>query len=169
MTSAPIYDLNRLVGTWKLDPEGSSVSFRTRAALVIRASGSLRVTDATVTVAKDGQVDGDLTIDSASIDSGIKRRDTHLRSADFFDVTNYGVISIAISSAQAIAGNSFQVQGVLTVLARSTPISLPVTIETYGESVKVTGELVIAKHHLGMKKAAATKSRVRLLATFIRA
>jgi polyisoprenoid-binding protein YceI len=69
MTTQADAGLTSLVGTWRLDPERTSVRFRTRAAWLIRAKGTLQATEGTADFDGDGRVTGEIVIDPASIDT----------------------------------------------------------------------------------------------------
>ena len=68
-----------------------------------------------------------VVIKPASIDTGIERRDTHLRSADFFDVEKFPEIKF-ISSRVEKKGKSFIAYGTLTMHGISKEIALPFSI-----------------------------------------
>jgi hypothetical protein len=79
-----------LAGDWILDPRRSRVELRSRSlGGLARVHGVFRVVSGHGTVGPDGQVSGTVTVAAASIDTSSKRRDTHLRSADFFDSANH--------------------------------------------------------------------------------
>ncbi len=67
------------------------------------------------------------TIKTASIDTGIERRDAHLRTADFFDAEKYPEITfqskrVERKGKQLIATGAFTMHGV------TKEISLPITV-----------------------------------------
>jgi len=70
----------------------------------------------------------ELTIQAASIDTGVERRDQHLRSADFFDVANHPTITFKSTAVKPDGKNSFQVVGELTMRGVTRPLTLPVTL-----------------------------------------
>jgi polyisoprenoid-binding protein YceI len=63
----------------------------------------------------------DTTVDASSIDTGIKKRDDHLRSADFFDVEKYKDITFKMSSHTGDI-----MKGILTIHGVSKEINLKV-------------------------------------------
>jgi polyisoprenoid-binding protein YceI len=69
----------------------------------------------------------EFTIKAASIDTGVERRDTHLRSADFFDVEKFPEITFKSSSMKETSKDHFEVTGTLTMHGVSKEIKLPVT------------------------------------------
>jgi polyisoprenoid-binding protein YceI len=161
-------ELHALTGVWNLDPERTSVAFRTRAAWVIRAKGTLRAVEGTISIDAAGNVTGTFTIDPASIASGIGKRDDHLRTPDFFDVAKYPAITFTATGARRRQPGHFEVTGQLEVHGRTTPITLLAEVDITGDSAALTTTLPVGKDILGMKKANLTKSQVSVNARFHR-
>ena len=67
----------------------------------------------------------DVTIQAASIDTGEPDRDTHLRSADFFDVEKYPTLTFVSTSVTPRGGNNYDVAGNLTIHGVTRPMVLP--------------------------------------------
>ena len=78
-----------------------------------------------------------VVIKPASIDTGIERRDNHLRSADFFDVEKFPEIKF-VSSRVEKKGKSFIAYGTLTMHGVSRDIALPFSIT--GTTPDATGK-----------------------------
>lgn len=72
---------------------------------------------------------GQVKIEVASLESRSDQRDTHLRSADFFDAEKYPYITFKLTSVEAIDAESFRVKGDLTVKDVTKPITLDAKIE----------------------------------------
>lgn len=90
-----------------------------------------KFTDFTVEIAYD---DADVTkssvsavIKAASIDTGIERRDQHLRNADFFDVEKFPEITFKSSRVEK-RGDRLVAHGTFTMHGVSKEIALPFTI-----------------------------------------
>ena len=77
-----------------------------------------------------------VVIKPASIDTGIERRDSHLRSADFFDVEKFPEIRFQSTRIEK-RGKSFVAHGTLTVKGVSNEIALPFSIT--GSNKDATG------------------------------
>ncbi len=75
-------DLSAFAGTWTLDPAHTSVVFFTKAMWVFNVRGTFKALEGTGSVGTDGSVSGSILVD-ASVDTKQKRRDKHLRTADF--------------------------------------------------------------------------------------
>ena len=67
------------------------------------------------------------TIKAASIDTGIERRDAHLRNPDFFEVEKYPEITFKSSRIEK-KGKNFIAHGTFTMHGVSKEIALPFTI-----------------------------------------
>jgi polyisoprenoid-binding protein YceI len=169
MTTQTNGDLTSLVGTWRLNPERTSVSFRTRVAWLMRPEGTLRAMDGTAEVPADGHVTGEIVIDPASVDTKNKKRDDHLRSADFFDVANHPTIIFAVTEVRPTPSGNFEVVGNLAIHGHPTPLTLLAEVDLDGQSAKLSTEVVITKSMLGMKKMTPAKSWVTVHAHFDRA
>jgi hypothetical protein len=65
----------------------------------------------------------ELTIDAASLQTGNRRRDRHLRSADFFDVENHPRVQF-VSDSVDLQGETLKVRGRLAARGRSFPVVL---------------------------------------------
>ncbi len=69
----------------------------------------------------------DAVIKAASIDTGIERRDNHLRNPDFFEVEKYPEITFKSSRVEK-KGKGFIAHGTFTMHGVSKEIALPFTI-----------------------------------------
>ena len=76
---------------WKIDPSHSQIGFKVKHMMISTVSGGF--SDFEATIEADGeQFDGaaiQFKADTASIQTGSNDRDTHLKSADFFDADTY--------------------------------------------------------------------------------
>jgi polyisoprenoid-binding protein YceI len=102
---------------WNIDATHSGINFSIRHMVVSKVRG--RFARYTGTVDLD---DGDLTrsfidatIDASSIDTGTPQRDTHLRSADFFDVEKYPEVRFLGRRIEKLEDSRYRVVGDLTI------------------------------------------------------
>ena len=72
---------------------------------------------------------GEVKIEVASLESRSDQRDTHLRSADFFDADKYPYITYKLTGIEPIDEVNFRVKGDLTVKDVTRPLTLEATIE----------------------------------------
>jgi polyisoprenoid-binding protein YceI len=90
-----------------------------------------------------------LAIDAASVDTGIRRRDDHLRSEDFFDVTRFPQITFT-SRRVAPAEGKVLVTGDLALHGMSREVVVPVELELSAGALRARGELWIRMSEYGM-------------------
>jgi polyisoprenoid-binding protein YceI len=72
---------------------------------------------------------GEVKVEVTSLESRSDQRDTHLRSADFFDAQKYPYITYKLTSIEPIDDENFRVHGELTVKDVTKPLVLDATIE----------------------------------------
>ncbi len=106
-------------GTWAVDPAHSDVAFVARHLMVTKVRGRFTDVSGTVTVADDFAAS---TVSAAaavaSVDTGNADRDTHLRSADFFDAETYPEITFV---STAVTPDSLT--GDLTIKGVTKPVT----------------------------------------------
>lgn len=117
-------------GTWALDPAHTSVSFVARHLMVSKVRGFVKGATGTVVVAErpaDSSVE--VSIPSATIDTGNETRDQHLRSPDFLDVENYPALRFQSTRLEQTGDLEFRMYGELTIRDITRPVVLDVTFE----------------------------------------
>lgn len=84
---------------YKVDASHSMVGFKVKHMMVSTVTGKFNGFKGTYDLEKGvfKSLSGEIKADS--IDTGIPKRDDHLRSADFFDVANFGDITFVMTDA----------------------------------------------------------------------
>jgi polyisoprenoid-binding protein YceI len=134
-------DLRTLItdatGSWSLDPAGSSVQFHVKHFWgIITVHGRFEKIEGEGRVDPDGRVSGHLTIDARSLTTKNRKRDEHLRSADFFDVEQHPTVNVTAESL-ASDGNRLSSRVTLEAAGRQTEIEPAV------EVVSATSDAVV--------------------------
>ncbi len=113
--------------TFVIDNNHSDATFRIRH-LVSRVSGRFNEIAGEVVIDKEVPSKSSVafSIQAASVDTASERRDTHLQSADFFDVENHAEITFKSTSVTKKAEGEFDVEGELTMRGVSKTVVLPV-------------------------------------------
>jgi polyisoprenoid-binding protein YceI len=86
-----------------------------------RTSGSIVLDPAT------GSGAIEIVIDTASVDTGLAKRDEHLRAAAFFNVDRYPTMTYKATSLRFDGERLTGAQGQLTMLGKTLPASLEIT------------------------------------------
>jgi polyisoprenoid-binding protein YceI len=140
-----------LAGEWILDTSRSTVSLKNRSmGGLVRVHGIFRRVTGNGTVSRAGEVSGVLTVAAASIDTKNARRDTHLRSADFFDSGNFPAITFTADGIRP-SGRGVTVTGALSVRDRRQPLSFDAAAAVRGDGeVWLDAEVNINRADLGL-------------------
>jgi polyisoprenoid-binding protein YceI len=143
---------NASVGVWTLDPGRSSIGFKAKGMWGL-ASVKGRYTD----FSGDGQISsptaisGRLDIKAASVDTKIRKRNDHLRSADFFEVEKYPDISMVVTGAEGVSGDTVDLRADLTIKAttKSVPLQAKVAVLDDG-AVRLITQADINRYDFGV-------------------
>jgi len=113
---------------WKIDSDHTVAAFTVRHFMITlvrgqfnKISGSLQFDPATPTL---GTVA--IEIESASIHTGIPKRDEHLRSPDFLAVDKYPLIQFKSTRVEPVALNGYILTGDLTIRGITRSVALDV-------------------------------------------
>jgi len=119
-------------GTWVLDPSHSEVSFSVRHMMISKVRGTFAVKSATI-IAPENPLEArvEASVDVASVDTKDEGRDTHLRSADFFDAEQFPTLDF-LSTGVRIEGGDFLVDGDLTIRGITKPVTFEVEFGGFG-------------------------------------
>ena len=121
-----------LAGEWVLEPRQSGIRLKSRSMGLVPVNGIFREVSGNGLIAADGEVSGTVTVGAASIDTKNAKRDTHLRSADFFDSGNHPDITFTADGIQA-SGQGAAVTGMLTVRGRTRPLAFDAAASVRGD------------------------------------
>jgi polyisoprenoid-binding protein YceI len=140
-----------LAGEWVLDPRTSSIRLSNKSMWgLVPVTGEFRHMRGHGTVSADGEVSGTILVSAASIDTRNKRRDAHLRSADFFDAADNPDIIFKADGIRP-SGQGVAVTGVLTVRGRTRPLNFEAAtaVQDNGE-VWLDGEVHVNQADFGL-------------------
>ena len=84
----------------------------------------------------------DFMINVNSIDTKVGKRDTHLRSPDFFDAGKYPLMTFKSSEVSHTVGNKYIVEGILTIKDVSKKLALEFVYHGQKDNPLKSGELV---------------------------
>ncbi len=120
-------------GTHAIDATHSNVEFAVKHMMISTVKGRFGDVSGTVNVPASGEPTVDVTIKAASIDTRVEARDNHLRSADFFDVEKYPVITFKSTRVTDVKSDTFKLVGDLTMHGVTREVTLDVTAEGRGK------------------------------------
>jgi polyisoprenoid-binding protein YceI len=164
--------ISDLTGTWTLDPRRTTIQFQTKAMWVLNVNGTLRATEGSGAVDGNGQVTGRLVVDANSIDTKNKRRDAHLRGADFFEVQKHPTMVFDVTGARLGAQGQSTVKGTLSIRGVTWHVEFQAALRTEGDgAVTLDAQTEIDRSKWGMGWAmmgASLNNQATVKATFVR-
>jgi polyisoprenoid-binding protein YceI len=103
--------------SWNIDPSHSAAQFSVRHMGISTVRGSFTKVSGTVQYdpANPAKTTIDATIDAASVDTHVERRDSDLRSPNFFDVAKYPSLIFKSKKVEAAGSGKMKVTGDLTI------------------------------------------------------
>jgi polyisoprenoid-binding protein YceI len=111
--------------TWAIDPAHSSVNFEIIHLGVSHVHGAFGNVKGTVTLNDKDITKSTVTatIDTTTVSTGVAARDTHLKSADFFDIEKNPAMTFA-STSLTNAGGKLRLIGDLTINGVTKSVTL---------------------------------------------
>ncbi|NJD92289.1 MAG: YceI family protein [Geobacter sp.] len=103
--------------TWTIDPDHSNIGFKVKHLMVSNVKGNFEKHNGTVDI-NDKDITKskvEVTIDTNSINTGVQKRDEHLRSADFFDVAKFPTMTFVSKKVAKAGKDKLKVTGDLTL------------------------------------------------------
>jgi polyisoprenoid-binding protein YceI len=112
-------------GDWEIEPTHSSIGFTARHIGLARIHGRFNSFAGVVRIADRMESSAmHVVIDASTIDTGVRMRDDHLRSADFLDVQNYPTLEFYSERFVHKGGNRWAVTGALSLHGVTRTVTL---------------------------------------------
>ena len=115
--------------TYTLDPDHSAVVFRIKHLGIATVFGRFHHPVGRITFDPQSPQKSHIQVQVAAknVDTGVVKRDNHLRSADFFNVEKHPLILFESRSVKAKDQNNFEVIGDITLLGNTRTVTVLVT------------------------------------------
>lgn len=151
---------------WKIDPNHSEIQFKVKHLMITTVTGYFKKFDLEVETGSDDFSTAKkiaFTADIDSIDTNNAQRDTHLKSADFFDAEQHSQLIFAGDKYEA-KGDEAKLHGNLTIRGITKPITLNVefggiVVDPWGQTkagFTVSGK--ISRKEFGLTWSAVTEA-----------
>lgn len=131
-------------GMWMLDKAHTSVNF-TINHFFSEVKGNFKDFDGSFQLDPKNPASGEIsfTIKVNSINTENVKRDTHLKSSDFFDVETYSEITFVSTKLEPTSNNEFLAHGNLTMRGVTKKVSLPFKITGEMEHPMMKGTMIL--------------------------
>ena len=105
------------VTTWNLDPVHSVAEFKVKHMMISNVKGQFAAITGSLVLDENDIANShvEASIDAASINTRDAQRNTHLKSADFFDVERFPTLSFKSTKVERTGGDDLAVTGDLTI------------------------------------------------------
>jgi len=151
---------------WQIDPTHSEIQFKVKHLMITTITGYFKNFDLKVeTETDDFTTASDIvfTADIDSIDTNNAQRDTHLKSADFFNAEQFPQLQFVGKKYEA-AGDEAKLHGELTISGVTKPVVLQVehggiVTDPYGQTIAgftISGK--ISRKDFGLTWSAVTEA-----------
>ncbi len=114
---------------WVIDPSHSEIAFKVKHLMITNVKGIFKTFEASILTTGDDFMTAEInfSLDPNSIDTSSADRDTHLKSADFFDVENHKQITFVANTYENVDGDgSYELLGDLAIKGITKRIKLNV-------------------------------------------
>jgi polyisoprenoid-binding protein YceI len=140
-------------GVWRVVPEQSTIGFKSKSMWgLVPVKGRFKEFSGDGQITNGQTVFGRIDIKAASLDTRMRKRDEDLRSEKFFDVEKFPDISVVITSAEAIEGDTVDLRTQLTVRDTTAPLPLRAKVAVLDDgAVRLTAQATIDRNDFGVE------------------
>ena len=139
--------------SWTIDPAHANIEFGVRHLMISTVKGRFTGISGTIAAGERGFADAriDVTIDAKTIDTREPQRDTHLRSADFFDVDKHPHATLTVTSAHLAGPAVLECQGTFEAAGHVGPVTFTARIqEAAAHAITLSAELELDRSEFAM-------------------
>jgi polyisoprenoid-binding protein YceI len=135
---------------WSIDRDETSVEFTVKTFWgLMTVHGRFDRFDGAYEDGPDG-TKIELTIDADSLDTGNRTRDKHLRSTDFFDITEHPRVRFTSTHVHHVTSRILHVVGRLEAAGKVVPLEFAATVRQLGDALEVEATTTVDQRRLGM-------------------
>jgi polyisoprenoid-binding protein YceI len=140
-------------GVWQIVPEQSTIGFKSKSMWgLVPVKGRFKEFSGDGQITDTQTIFGRVDIKAASLDTNMRKRDDDLRSEKFFDVARFPDISVVVTSAEAIEGDTVDLRTQLTVKDTTAPLPLRAKVAVLGDgAVRLTAQATIDRKDFGVE------------------
>ena len=150
--STALVEAQPAVERWDADPTRTTVEFEVEHLWGLHTvRGRFRSFDGAYMVGAGG-TEIELTIDAASIDTGIAARDRHLRSADFFDVDEHPQVRFTSTRVTGLGNGDARVSGELEAAGTTVPLAFDTSVRVVDGELELEATAMVDQGRFGMSR-----------------
>lgn len=141
-----------VVGNWTMAADRSSIRFSNKTLWgLLTVKGRFPDIAGEGQIGTDGSVSGRLTIGAASVQTGIGKRDEHLRAPEFFNTELYPDIVVEVGGANPVGEHTLDIQASMRIRGTTLPLPLQATVTRLAnDTVHVVARTTIDRTRWGV-------------------
>jgi polyisoprenoid-binding protein YceI len=139
-------------GVWRVVPEQTTIGFKSKSMWgLVPVKGRFKEFSGEGQITDTQTVFGRIDIKAASLDTKLRKRDEHLRSEKFFDAARFPDISVVVTSAEAVEGDTVDLRAQLTVKDTTAPVPVRAKAAVLDDgAVRITAQATIDRKDFGV-------------------
>ena len=128
MTNTTLAPTQTSTTTWNIDAAHSVAEFKVKHMMISNVKGRFSKLSGALLFDESDLANScvEVSIETASIQTGEDQRDAHLKSADFFDVEKFPTLTFKSSSIRIVRDGELSVEGELTIHGVTRKVSFAV-------------------------------------------
>lgn len=140
------------VGVWNVDPNQSTIGFRAKSMWGLApVKGRFTEFNGDGQITDSQTIFGRIDIHTASLDTKLGMRDEHLRSADYFDAERFPHISVVVTGAEAVNGDTVDLRAQLTVKGTTAPLPLRAMVaKVDDDTIRLSAHTAVDRKEFGV-------------------
>ncbi len=113
---------------WLIDPAHTQIQFKVKHLVISTVTGSFEKFEGGMYSSREDFTDAEVwfSADVSGVNTNAPDRDTHLKSADFFDAANHPRLTFKSTGIQKSGGDKYKLTGDLTIRGNTHPLELDV-------------------------------------------
>jgi len=136
---------------WRLDASASTAEFRVPHFWgLVKVKGHFERLDGRLDVGADGEQQMQLSIDATSLQTGNRKRDTHLRSAEFFDCEQHPEVTFRSTRVSDAGDGRLRVDGELEAAGKRVPLAFDASMRQADDHLELEATTTVDQRLLDM-------------------
>ncbi len=136
---------------WRLDPSASTAGFQVPHFWgLVTVKGQFTRLDGELELDHGHARRMTLTIDAGSVHTGNRRRDRHLRSADFFDTDNHPELRFRSTRLGQLTDGRLRVEGEFEAAGQRISLTLEPTLQSVSDALEIDLTTTLDQRQLGI-------------------
>jgi polyisoprenoid-binding protein YceI len=128
ITLALLAPLSAFSASYNIDPFHTNIGFKVKHLMITNVKGAFEKFKGTVVIDEKDITKSkvDVSIEMASLNTNIAKRDEHLRGPDFFDSSKFPTMTFVSTKVEKAGTDKLKVTGNLTIKGVTKPVVLTV-------------------------------------------